>query len=394
MIGVVAEFNPFHLGHYAHLLESRRALGGDVPVVCVMSGDFVQRGSPAAFDKHVRAAMAATAGVDLVLELPLPWCVASAERFATGAVGLLNGLGVVTRLSFGSECGELAPLTALAEAAADPAVIARIKYRMGGGMSFPAAREQVLRETLGGDAALLASPNNVLGVEYIKALRACGSAMRPMTTRRAETAHDAPSSGGLHGAGELRAMLAAGRDIRPYVPVQTWDALTAAIGDGRGPVTMGSLEDAVLSRLRMLPREAYDALPDATEGLSNRLYRAVRSEGSVAAILAAVKTKRYPLARLRRMVLCAALGVRADMGGAVPPYARVLASTARGRALLRCVSGDIPVVTKPAFARSFPPEARAIFELTANARELYVLGYRNETERRGGSDWRTTPAIL
>ena len=394
VIGVVGEFNPFHLGHYTHLCESRRAVGRDAAVVCVMSGDFVQRGSPAVFDKHVRAEMAAKSGVDLVLELPVPWCVSSAERFAVGAVGLLDRIGVVRWLSFGSECGDLAPLSALAEAAADPAVLALVRARMGGGMSFPAAREQVLRETLGESAALLRSPNNVLGVEYLKALRALGSAIRPMTTRRAETVHDAPSSGGLRGASELRAMLAAGQDVRPYVPLQTWEMHTRLLRSGRGPVTMESLEDAVLSRLRMLPPEAFDNLPDATEGLGNRLYRAVRAEGSVAAILSAVKTKRYPLARLRRMVLCAALGVRADTGGAVPPYARVLASTERGRALLRHMSGGVPVVTKPASAHTLPPQARAIFELTANARELYVLGYRGEADRRGGSDWRTTPAIL
>ena len=162
---------------------------------------------------------------------------------------------------------------------------------------------------------------------------------------------------------------------------------------GRGPVTMEKLEQAVLSRLRRLGPEDFHALPDATEGLGNRLYRAVCTEPSVGAVLSAVKTKRYPLSRLRRMLLCAALGVRADTGGTKPGYARLLASTERGRALLKGIDG-VPVITKPAAAKELPEADRAIFELTAKARDFYVLGYDAIEERRGGTDWRTSPATL
>ena len=130
VLGIICEYNPFHAGHAAHIAESRAAVGGDSPVVCVMSGDFVQRGTPAVYNKHVRAKAACAAGADLVLELPLPWSIASAERFARGGVGLLNSLGVVTHLCFGSECGELAPLTALALAASQPEVLDEVKTAM------------------------------------------------------------------------------------------------------------------------------------------------------------------------------------------------------------------------------------------------------------------------
>lgn len=394
VIGVVGEFNPFHLGHARHFEDSRAQAGADAPIVCVMSGDFVQRGAPAAFDKHARAAAAAKCGADLVLELPLPWCVSSAERFARGAVGLLDSLGFVTHLSFGSESGDLAPLTALALAASEPEIIDRIKERMTDGVSFAAAREMVLHDALGAEAKLLEKPNNTLAVEYLKALFSYRSPMTPLTTRRIDTQHDAFSSGPSRSASQLRSMMEAGEDISACVPAGARRMPAEQMAAGRGPVTLESLETALLSRLRMLSAEDFAALPDATEGLGNRLYKAVRTEPSVDAILSAVKTKRYPLSRLRRMLVCAALGVTAALGGDRPPYARLLASTERGRALLREVPESLPVITKPAAARELSGEARTIFEITADARDFYVLGYEAADERRGGSDWRTSPATL
>lgn len=397
VIGVVGEFNPFHLGHYDHFTQSLDQLGQeDAPVVCVMSGDFVQRGGPAVFNKHARAAVAARCGADLVFELPLPWCSASAERFAMGAVGLLDSLGVVTHLSFGSEVGDLAPLTALALAAAEPENVEKIKRQMSEGMSFAAAREKVLSTSLGRESKLLQTPNNVLAVEYLKALFAYHSGMTPMTTARTGAQHDSVSDDGVwRSASQLRSMMEAGEDISAFVPREARDMPRQEMAAGRGPVTMAGMEEAILSRLRMLTAEDFCALPDATEGLGNRLYKAVGSEYSVEAVLSAVKTKRYPLSRLRRMVMYAALGIRADMGGARPPYARLLASTERGRSLLKTVpEGNIPIITKPAAAKELPDEARAIFELNARARDLYVLGYGVTEERKGGSDWRMSPAAL
>ena len=394
VIGVVGEFNPFHLGHFRHFEESRSQVGGEAPIVCVMSGDFVQRGSPAAFDKHVRAATAVRCGADLVFELPLPWCVSSAERFAMGAVGLLDSLGFVTHLSFGSEAGSLAPLTALALAAAEPENVEKIKEQMTGGMSFAAAREMVLHGVLGEEAKLLETPNNVLAVEYLKALFRYRSGMTPLTTKRTGAQHDKMSDGPSRSASQLRSMMEAGDDISAFVPAAARSMPREQMAAGRGPVTLESLETAMISRLRMLREEDFAALPDATEGLGSRLYKAVRSEAGVDTILSAVKTKRYPLSRLRRMLVCAALGVKAELGGERPPYARLLASSERGRTLLREMPEELPLITKPAAAKTLDGEARTIFEKTADARDFYVLGFEAMDERRGGSDWRTSPATL
>ncbi len=396
VIGVVGEFNPLHLGHGAHFRASREALGRDAPIVCVMSGDFVQRGGPAVFNKHARAEAAVLGGADLVLELPLPWSVASAERFAMGAVGLLDNLGTVTHLSFGSEAGSLAPLTALALAASEPETIERIKEQMESGLPFAAAREKVLHETLGEEARLLQTPNNILAVEYLKALFALRSDMTPMTTLRNESRHDEASSGPVRSAGQLRTMLEAGEDISPYVPERAARVFARERAAGRGPVALERMEQAVMSRLRLLSQDDFCALPDATEGLGNRMYKAVRDQGSLMAVLAAVKTKRYPLSRLRRMVMCAVLGVREGMTDGAPPYARILAFSERGRDLLRdmALKTRTPLVTKPASVRELPGPAQDLFALTAAARDFYVLGCEAAEERRGGSDWRTGPAAV
>ena len=397
VIGVVGEFDPFHLGHLAHFALSQRALGRDAPIVCVMSGDFVQRGAPAAFSKHARAAAAAACGADLVFELPLPWCAASAERFAGGAVGLLDSLGAVTHLAFGSESGTVSPLAALAAAADDPAVMARVRAGMAGGAGFAAAREAVLLQAVGPEARLIERPNDLLGMEYLRALRRRGSGMIPLATLRSGPGHDSMADGALRSAGRLRAMLAAGEDISPFVPPPTRDMIRRQIEAGRGPVTMEKLEPAIVSRLRALSADDFRALPDATEGLGNRLYRAAMAEPDIGAILARAKTKRYPVSRLRRMLLCAALGIRADtfdIDHAVPPYARLLAATPRGRALLRDMRPRVPVVVKPAAVHRLPGPARTVFGLTAAARDLYVLGCDGPDARRGGSDWTEGPAIL
>lgn len=391
-IGIVCEYNPFHLGHLDHIRQSRALVGENTPVVCVMSGDFVQRGTPAVFDKHTRARAACACGADLVLELPLPWCASSAERFARGAVGLLNSLGVVTHLSFGSESGALAPLTALALAATEPETIEAVKTEMSGGMSFAPARQKVLEKRLGRELAdLLEKPNNILAVEYLKALFSIESEITPLTTLRSGSVHDGVSGGDFRCAAEIRSMLEGREDVRPYIPAAAYDVLR-----GGEPMLLEKLEQAYMSRLRMLPEDAFHALPDATEGLGSRIYKAVRTESTVEGVLSAVKTKRYPMSRLRRMLTSAVLGLRADTAGDTPPYARVLAANEAGRALLREMDGKsaVPVITKPAAVNELGGDVQRLFALTANARDFYALGYEAPDARAGGTDWRTGPAMV
>lgn len=394
--GIVAEYNPFHNGHELHIESTREKLGADTGIVCCMSGDFVQRGEAAQWSKFARAECAVKCGADLVFELPVQWALSSAEGFARGSVGLLDSLGVVDYLSFGSECGSVEPLERVAEALLSPAVNAAIRERCAAsGESYAVVRQRVLEERIGDDARLIETPNNILAVEYIKAIYDLGSRIRPLTVRRTGAHHDKPAEGRVRSASELRTMTAVGKPIAQFIPRKAGEILERERRQGRGPVLMRDLEPALLSRLRMLGKADFAALPDASEGLENRLMAAAQEETTLDGILAAAKSKRYALARLRRMCMCACTGVRAGMNEGVPPYARLLAASARGREILRRIEGcsQVPVITKSAMGRKLPHEARECFELNAAAHDLVVLGCPAVSERRGGSDWRAAPAV-
>ena len=374
--GIVAEYNPFHRGHAYHIAETRRLLGADCAVVCVMSGDFVQRGDVAVFDQFTRAEMAVRGGADLVLELPLRWSLSSAEGFARGGVSLLKASGVVTHLSFGSETGELAPLQHAADGLCDGALGELLREALKQGLSFPAARQKALERLIGEDAAVLSNPNDLLAVEYLRAISDLDAALAPLAVRRVGALHDQAGESDYPSGSALRSRMKAGQDVSAWAP---------HLPDAK-PVFLEDLETAILSRLRMLPKEAFAALPDCAEGLENVLWQAVHSEAALDDILAAAKSKRYPMSRLRRMLLCAALGVRKADG--LPPYLRVLAANERGRALLHTMreTASLSVITKPADARDMPE-----FHLTADAHDLYVLAQPDKTP---GQDWRHSPVML
>lgn len=399
VIGIVGEYNPFHYGHKHHITETKRLLGEDCPVVCVMSGDFIQRGEAAVYSKFARAEAAVRSGVDLVLELPTAWALSSAEGFARGAVGILGATGVVTHLSFGSECGETEPLETLAEILIDPLIGADIRRELEAqeGIPFALARQRAVAKRVGELSSQLETPNNILAVEYIKANYEQGLSIKPVTIQRFGSGHDEiGESGHNKSAAEIRRALANGSNIASAVPESAYEVYRREDKLGRGPVLMANLESAMMSRLRMLPDSAFAALPDAGEGLSNRFAKAAREESGLDAVIAASKSKRYALSRIRRMAMCAVLGISAGMSREIPPYARVLAANARGCALLREMDGKsrIPVITKPAAVKELDPECRAVFDICSSAHDLYVLGYAAKEERRGGADWRTSPKII
>ncbi len=397
VVGIVTEFNPFHNGHALLLERAREAMGEDTAVVCCMSGDFVQRGEAAVWSKFARAEAAARCGADLVFELPLPWALSSAEGFARGGVGLLAALGVVDCLCFGSECGETEPLERAAEALLSPALAAELRRELESGIPFAAARQRALAAVTDEETArLVETPNNILAVEYIRAIYELGLDLGFMTVRREGAEHDGQGEGSIRSASELRSRIAAGKSCSGFMPDAALAVFEREAERGRGPVLMETLEPMLLARLRMLPDEEFSRLPDASEGLGNRLRAAVRDEPTLDGVLAAAKSKRYALSRIRRMTMCACLGVREGMAEGVPPYARLLAASERGRELLRRAQDKsrIPIITKAAAARQLPRETLSVFELGSGARDLYVLGYRAAAERRGGTDWRTGPALV
>lgn len=393
--GIVCEYNPFHSGHLHQLAETRRALGADTLTVCVMSGDFVQRGEAAVFSKFARAEAACHAGASLVLELPLPWCLSSAEGFAEGAVSLLAAVGC-THLSFGSESGDVETLQTLAREILDPDTqreIAALLQRLPE-LSYAMARERVLTEKLGECGSLLSQPNNILAVEYLKAIYKNAYPIAPVTVKRIGSGHDKAGEQGPKSASELRGLMETGADISEYIPEAALSVYRRERAAGRGR-DKAVLETALLSRLRMLDRNVYESLPDGGDGAGARLWKAVREESTLEDIAQAARTKRYPLARMRRMLLCAALGVSAEYTKTLPPYARVLAADSAGCAYLREIDGkSAPVLTKPAAVRRLDGGAAKVFALGASAHDVYTLQNVTNSDKKCGRDWRNGPVIV
>ena len=374
--GITAEYNPFHTGHAYQISALKAQLGPDTSVVAVMSGSWVQQGRPAVTDKWTRARMALNGGADLILELPTVWAAASAESFARGAVELLCRCGVIDTLCFGSETGELAPLLAAAECLDSPDYPEQLRKALEGGASFAAARQAAVEALIGPAGAALASPNNNLGVEYLRALRSLHSNIKPVTIRREGAAHNSldRTGEGFRSATQLRQHLAQGEweAVRPYVPAGNLDILQSApLADPR----LG--ERAVLACLRKMTAEDWAKLPDAGagEGLPQRLERAGRQCRSLDDFFTLAKTRRYAMARLRRMALWAFLGLTAADIPDEPPYLRVLGFNARGREVLKQMktTAQLPILTKPAHARELDGPGRRLFELEAQCTDLYGL---------------------
>ena len=387
-VGITAEYNPFHSGHARQIGAIRAEFGEDIPVVAVLSGDFVQRGEAACFSKFARAEAAVRGGISLVLELPLPWSLSSAEGFARGAAGLLQATGVVGVISFGSESADLSVLKKCAAALESDEFPILLRESLAGGVPFASARERAVAGMIGKEnASCLRRPNDLLAVEYIRAARD-GTEFFPVA--RGDSVHDGQGS-----ASELRARMAAGEEWLSSVPAPAREVYAREIEAGRGPVTEESLNTALLSRLRDRSEEDFALLPDAAEGLEHKLFRASRELLSPGEIAMAAKSRRYALSRLRRMVLCAALGVRKGMADGVPPYLRVLGMDDKGTALLRQMRrcAVLPVITKSAHILREDEWARSVFELSSRAHDLYVLGYGDPARRGGGEDYRYSPFV-
>lgn len=349
--GIIAEFNPFHNGHHYLAMQARRA--GATHIVAVMSGSFVQRGEPALLSKWQRAQTALHNGIDLVLELPVLYALGSAERFADGAVALLQATGCLDTLVFGSESGDLPALERAARLCLEAEKSPLLRQLLKEGCSYPTARERAVAQ-LGGKSvsALLSSPNNTLGIEYLKAMQRRKATFGAQTILRVGASHDGEPEGDFASASWLRRHALAGEELSSYLPVQPADSAPR-----QSFADPARLEAAILWRLRSMTAEDFSRLPDVTEGLENRLYAAARTAPSVSDFLAAVKTKRYPLARLRRIICYAMLGIRAEDCVKPPAYLRIIGFNDRGKELLRAIDRRCALPLMSSFAeleRRFP----------------------------------------
>ena len=390
--GVVSEYNPFHKGHAYQIEQAKSRLGEDSAVICCMSSDFVQRGDAAILPKHLRAKAAVLGGADVVLELPAPYALRSAEGFAQSAVDILLGTGVLTDLSFGAEDADPELLKETASLLLEHQTVQDTLMHLKTGISYAAARERALYQRVKEKAEILQKPNNILSVEYCKALIRRESEINILPIERTGAGHDQGAEGDYASASHIRELLREGKtdEALSYMPETTVAILKEAMESGHALLDQTRLENAMLSALVRLTSDDLAALPDANEGLDNRLLEAIRKGRTIEEICAQAKTKRYALSRIRRMIFCAYLGITKEESTTPPPYARVLAFSDKGREVLKLARkrATLPLITKPAHAFDLGGDARKIFEREALSCDLYNLALPCWKDIRWGDDWR------
>ena len=367
-------------------------MGEDCAVVCCMSSDFEQRGDAAILPKHLRAKAAVLGGADVVLELPAPYALRSAEGFAQSAVDLLLGTGVLSDLSFGAEDADPELLKETASLLLEHQTVQDTLMHLKTGITYAAARERALYARVKEKAEILQKPNNILAIEYCKALIRRESAVNILPIPRVGAGHDDGAEGEYASASHIRQLLREGKteEALAYLPEGTASLLQEALAQVQALVDQSRLENALLAALVRLTADNLAALPDANEGLDNRLLEAIRKGRTLEDICAQTKTKRYALSRIRRMVFCAYLGITRQEAETAPSYVRVLAFSDKGREVLKAArkQATLPLITKPAHAFDLGGDARVIFEREALACDLYHLALPCWKDIRWGADWR------
>lgn len=325
--GIICEYNPLHLGHLHQMQEVRSQIGEDGGIVCLMSGNYVQRGMPAIIDKSLRAKAAIGCGADLVLEMPVQYALSSAEGFAAGGVAILSPF--CHNLCFGAETNGASLLLGTARALLSDAFPAALRQYLDQGLSFPAARVKAL-EAMGFSSICLTNPNDILAVEYCKAILSQGSAMEPMPIHRPGSYHDPVADADNPSATAVRFAMEKGEEWKAYVPESAQGCF-----EGVRLHTLAAGERAVLMKLRTMTDAEFEQLPFGSEGLWRKLMHAAREKNTLEEIITAVKSKRYTYTRISRMILCAYLSITDEMLRSPAPYARVLALNDKGRAILK-----------------------------------------------------------
>ncbi|MFZ2538643.1 MAG: nucleotidyltransferase family protein [Oscillospiraceae bacterium] len=365
--GIVAEYNPFHNGHLYQIDKTR--LTGATHIVAVMSGSFVQRGDIAIFSKWARAKAAILNGADLVIELPVQYALASANRFAKASIFILDQLKV-NMISFGSECGDVSMLKETARLSILAESSDLMSECLSKGMSYPRALEEAITELYGYEySKVIANPNNLLGIEYIKAINEINDKIESFTVIREQVEHDSNStSDTISSASYMRELIekADYEQLFKFSPKSAYDIYMSEIKEGIAPVLESRIETVILYKLRMMTLQQFSTLPDVNEGLENRLYRASRTAISLNEFYSLVKTKRYTLARIRRIVYSALIGITAEDTKISPQYIRVLATNKRGMEIIANAKAHATIPISPKFANLYKKSPVGIeFDITA-----------------------------
>ncbi len=389
ILGIVSEYNPFHNGHLHHLEVSKQITKTDFSVV-VMSGNFVQRGDTSLINKWVKTEMALKAGIDLVIELPTVYAISSAENFADGAIKILNSLGVVDFVSFGSEIGEITPLNDIANILyREPKEFSSlITAQLKSGLSFPRAREIAINQFFGTSkkySEILNNPNNILGIEYLKSLKKHRSHIRPLTIKRDYSDYNSTKvKKGIASATAIRTMIENKKNVHYVVPFETYELLDEEINSGRIIPNLSVFEKEIIYTLRRMTLSEIANIPDVSEGLENKIKLAANNFNTLPELIANIKSKRYTQSRIQRILLYALLNItQKDINSSkrVTPYIRVLGFNKHGKRIISAIAAANPklkiiVSVKKFVENSNDTTLRNMISKDILATNIYTLGYK------------------
>ena len=390
VLGIIAEYNPFHNGHLYHLTESKKAVNAGY-TVAIMSGNFVQRGDTSLTNKWIKTKMALQNGVDLVIELPTIYSVSSAENFSSGSVKILNSLKIVDYLSFGTELCDVNLLNEFAEVLyTEPKeYVSILNHELGKGFSFPKARENALLMYLNDIrryANILSSPNNILAIEYLKALKQENSNIIPFSIKRNKVDYNSTEIvDGFASATAIR-KIALTNDVwslRKAMPMPSFDLMYDQLRAGKTVPNLSRFEHEIIYNLRKMTLEEIADLPDVSEGLENLIKNAANSCNTISELVSIIKSKRYTETRIRRILVYCLLNItKKDMLNSkkANPYVRVLGFNVRGKELISAIAHSNPkldIITSP---RRYLDESnnkilKAMLEKDIFATDIYTLGY-------------------
>lgn len=380
--GIICEYNPFHNGHKYHIEQTVKNFGA-THIVGVMSGNFTQRGDVAIIDKYKRTRTALENGVDLVIELPVAYSLGSAQQFAQGAVFLLNSLGCVDMISFGSESGNISALKEAMGAVCYAEDTDDFMLYMKKGMTYPAALQKTIEKYYTEDVMrTLLTPNNTLAIEYLKAIDNFASPIKAVTVKRYKSEHDANDAmENIASASYLRNVLAQGGDISKYAPECDFSNLAS----------IKNIETAILSKLRSMSKTEIEKTPNVLMGLENRICKAVRASASLNALYFLTKTKRYTLARIRRIILSAYLGITKNDLKNDPAYVRILGMNSKGKEILAAAKCELPTDTSLSRLEKASDAAARQARLEERCDDQYALAL--EKKLLCGIDYTAKPII-
>ncbi len=389
VLGIIAEYNPFHNGHLYHILKSKEKANAN-EVVAVIGGNFTQRGEASYIDKWVKAEMALKNGVDLVLELPTLYAVSSAENFADGAIKILNSLKIVDTLSFGSEVEEIQKLN----------IIANLLYNepkefkefldesLKNGVSFPKAREEAIIKYLKDEsyAEVLSSPNNILGIEYLKAIKKHRSKIKPLCIKRKGAGHlNLDYTGEIASATAVRHLLNTNRmnDVKTYVTPTSYTILNEELKEGRIVRHISQFENIMMYNLRTMSLEEIANLPDVSEGLENLIKKAADSCNTIEEFINITSSKRYTQTRIKRILLYSLLRItKKDIAVSKKstPYIRVLGCNNKGKDMLSRISKANPKINIVTSVKKFMDNntnknLKLLMNKDILATNIYTLGF-------------------